>query len=66
MEYLIGLVIGAIIQGIIFGCIGRAIVSSKGYDSSENHGFAWGFWLSLLGIIVCACKTNLHYVNKPN
>lgn len=51
-----GYCIGGIISGLICGAIGRIIVSSKGYDDSDNHGFAWGFWLGLIGLIVCACK----------
>lgn len=40
---------------LIFGFVGRAIVKSKGYEY-DNHGFAWGFWLGIIGVIVCAGK----------
>lgn len=45
----------AIIFGIIFGCITRKINENKGYDG----GFAWGFWLGWIGLIVVACKPTL-------
>lgn len=36
----------------IFGTITRTINENKGYDG----GFAWGFWLGWIGIIVVACR----------
>jgi len=46
-----------IIVRIIIGTICKSIVRSKSYSDSENHGFAWGFWLGILGLIICACKS---------
>ena len=40
----------------LWGFVSRHIVRSKGYPDSENHGFAWGFWLGWIGLIVCVCK----------
>ena len=46
------LIIGGLITGSIFGLITKHINESKGYSG----GFAWGFWLTVIGIIVVACK----------
>ena len=46
-----------IILQIIFGLISRAIVKEKCYPDNENHGFAWGFWLGVIGLIICLCKS---------
>lgn len=43
----------------IWGLICRAVVKSKGYDDRDNHGFAWGFWLNIIGLIVCAAKPSV-------
>ena len=61
--YGIGYIIGGVIVGIIFGCITKHINESKGYEG----GFAWGFWLSFIGIIVVACKPdNRIYTQMQN
>lgn len=52
MEYAIGALIGYIIMLCIFGAISKHINESKGYYG----GFAWGFWLGIIGIIVVACR----------
>ena len=41
-----------LIAGIVCGCISKSINESKGYEG----GFAWGFFLSVIGIIVVAVK----------
>lgn len=44
---------------ITFGIIGfvcEHIVKEKGYSEDENNGFVWGFFLGIIGIIVCAVK----------
>ena len=51
-------IITAIIIGLVCGFICRFILSGKGYEGSDNHGFAWGFWLGIIGLIVCAAKPN--------
>ena len=38
----------------VFGAITKHISESKGYSG----GFAWGFWLTWIGVIVVACKPN--------
>lgn len=50
--YLIGYIFGGLITCIILGLITKYISKSKGYKG----GFAWGFFLNIIGIIVVACK----------
>ena len=45
-------IIGSLIVCVIFGMITKYINNIKGYEG----GFAWGFWLNLIGVIVVACK----------
>ena len=60
--YLITIVI-SIIVSCIFGAITKAINERKGYYG----GFAWGFWLGWIGIIVVACRqSNLYYSPKES
>jgi hypothetical protein len=61
MIYWIVYIIFALIVGIVFGFVCRAIVRNKGYDAADNHGFAWGFWLGIIGLIVCASKSECNY-----
>lgn len=52
----VGYVIAYLIGAIILGCITKSINRKKGYDG----GFAWGFWLGIIGIIgiiVVACRS---------
>lgn len=50
----------AIIAGeAIIGGVCYSIVKSKGYDTEENNGFWWGFFLSWIGIIVCCAKPSV-------
>ena len=42
----------SVIMAIIFGIVSKTINENKGYYG----GFAWGFWLGIIGIIVVACK----------
>ena len=51
-----GYIMGGLIQALILGFVCDRIVSGKGYPRNENHGFLWGFLLSVIGVIVCACK----------
>ncbi len=50
--------------GCVFGAICRKIIEDKGYSSQENHGFAWGFGLGVIGFIVCSTKPDMN--NTPN
>ena len=60
LNFSIGLIITMIILPIFYmvglGIVCRAIVKSKGYPNELNHGFLWGFFLGLIGLIVCALK----------
>lgn len=49
------IVLYLLIQGIIFGFIGIAIARNKGV--SDGTGFFFGFFLSLLGLIIVALLT---------
>lgn len=42
----------SIIVCIVFGFVTKQINEAKGYEG----GFAWGFWLGIIGIIVVACR----------
>ena len=50
LYFLIGL-----LTAIVCGFITKHINESKGYKG----GFAWGFWLNVIGIIVVACKSEV-------
>lgn len=52
--------IGILIICFTFGSITKHISEKKGYED----GFAWGFWLNFIGIIVVACKPDIRS-NKP-
>ncbi|MDE6678156.1 MAG: hypothetical protein K2K02_03850 [Ruminococcus sp.] len=52
--------LGVIINASIWGLITRAISKSKGYKG----GFAWGFWLGIIGLIVVACKPDNRGYNQ--
>ena len=47
---------------IVFGLITKHMNENKGYTG----GFAWGFFLGLIGIIVVACKTDLRTYPQNN
>ena len=57
MEIIIKIVVALVIM-LICGGISKSIVASKGYPENENHGFTWGFWLTILGIIICSLKSD--------
>ena len=46
----------------VLGAIANSIASKKGYD----HGFAWGFWLGVIGIIVCAVREDRSYYKSSS
>ncbi len=51
------ILIGAALAVLItLGIICRKIVKSKGYPEDDNAGFAWGFFLNFIGLIVCLRK----------
>ena len=47
----------ALVISLVFGLICNSIVESKKYP--KNNGFYWGFFLGIIGLIVCCCKP--HY-----
>ncbi|MCI7803659.1 MAG: hypothetical protein MR503_01085 [Oscillospiraceae bacterium] len=50
-----------LISGLICGAITYKINTEKGYDG----GFAWGFLLGVIGIVVVACRAdNIRYYNE--
>lgn len=51
-SYYIGYIIGGLIGAVIWGFVAKAINENKGYDG----GFAWGFWLGVIGVIVVAVR----------
>lgn len=55
--------IAYIIIAIILGFVTKKMNENKGYTG----GFAWGFWLGIIGVIVVACKTpiNNQYSDAP-
>ena len=55
--YYIAYIVISLISGVIFGCITKSINEKKGRDG----GFAWGFWLGVIGIIVVACRPAIEY-----
>jgi len=54
-------VAGVLIIHIILGIATKSINESKGYTG----GFAWGFFLGIIGIIVVACKANANTTSDP-
>lgn len=50
-------IIGAVLAVLIaLGIICKRIVKTKGYPNDDNSGFAWGFFLNFIGLIVCLKK----------
>lgn len=52
---MLGLLLAYVIQGVIFGVICSYVASTKGYDG----GFAWGFFLGIVGLMVVGFRPNL-------
>lgn len=52
MYLLISGLIISLILAVIYGTVTKYMNEGKGYTG----GFAWGFWLGIIGIIVVACK----------
>lgn len=60
MEFLFVLIF-YLVGGMIFGCAARAIANSKGYDG----GFAWGFWLWIIGLLVVGFRPDQSTASPP-
>ena len=43
-----------IVIACVWGFVTKCINEDKGYEG----GFAWGFWLGFIGVIVVACKSD--------
>lgn len=51
------IIIGSVLIVLIaLGIICKKIVKSKGYPNDDNSGFAWGFFLNFIGLVVCLKK----------
>ena len=50
------IIIGFLLYDLIFGIITSHVAHSKGYD----HGFAWGFFLGIIGLLVVGFKPNIN------
>lgn len=52
-----------LIVGVLFGGITDHVAKSKGYES----GFAWGFWLGIIGLLVVGFRPSLkETVKQPS
>ncbi|MDE6426262.1 MAG: hypothetical protein K2K89_09040 [Ruminococcus sp.] len=51
-DIIVFMMVGVLIQALIWGFITKTILKNKGYKG----GFAWGFLLGIIGVIVVACK----------
>ena len=57
--------IGAIVNGLIWGAISKAIIGGKGYDEATQGSYYWiGFFLGLIGFIVALAKPQEKAENK--
>ena len=56
LAVLLFVVLAFVIQGCIWGVITRYICQMKGHQK----GFAWGFWLGLIGLLVVGFLPNLN------
>ncbi len=54
--YTIGYLFFTVGVRVALGCLGRKIVNDKGYPKEQNHGFVWGFFLGIIGLLVCSIK----------
>ena len=56
----IAAIVGSLVSGVIFGLITKHVAGSKGYDG----GFAWGFWLGWIGLIVVAVRPTIQTMTE--
>ena len=54
------IILAYVIQGAIFGAITKHVARTKGYDD----GFAWGFLLGILGLLIVGFRANLNETNR--
>ena len=49
--------IGAIVNGLIWGAVSKAIIGGKGYDEATQGSYYWiGFFLGFIGLILALAK----------
>ena len=56
--YVIGVLIGSLIAATVFGFVCRYIMKGKGYQSLAGW-FCCGFFLGLIGIIICVTRPDM-------
>ncbi len=61
-SYWFAYALGSLAVCIILGFVTKHINENKGYSG----GFAWGFWLNLIGVIVVACKPDNRQYSQPH
>lgn len=60
--YIVFFSIAYAVIGIIIGYVSFSILDEKGYtekNGEKNYGFALGFFLLFIGLIICICKPSL-------
>ena len=51
------ILIVVVIMSFIWGAVCKSIITSKGYDQSEQNLYFWaGFFLGLIGVLIAAVK----------
>ena len=48
------IIIPALLYILISMAICRSLLAKKGYPKNKNFGLLWGFFLGIIGIVVCA------------
>lgn len=48
------IIIISLLYCLVCAVICRTILNKKGYPKKKNYGLIWGFFLGIIGIIVCA------------
>lgn len=48
-----------VVERFVFGLITQYVAESKGYDA----GFAWGFWLGIVGLLVVGFRPNQQHAS---
>ncbi len=54
---LIASFIVAVVVGLILAPICSNILKDKGYPDSKNNGGLFGFFLGLIGLVICTCMS---------
>lgn len=59
-DHLLAILLTELLLNIIIGCIFGAITKRINENKGYYGGFAWGFWLWWIGIIVVACRRSAY------